>query len=545
MSEQSNIVRPVHASVILGGTGFYNPYMPVRKADTDTQLTKDETNTGAEWIEPPIDRAGLKNLVDTSTILPQCIKSYASNIAGYGIGVRYINDKNEPNPEAEEELARMEHIIERLSLENDTKIVFENAIEGRETYGAGYLEVIRDGFTGDVMQIDYIEDTDTVYRSVKDATYTQYTTYRRGEAISTRKRFCHYKQEIAGKIVYFKEFGDPRVMNMHTGEYVPSGEPIAPEDQANEILELKIGSSTYGEIRWRGCITGISGASKAELLNYNYFVNGRHTPLMILIKGGMLDEESESKLKHYMSAIKGEAGQHAFIVLCAEPTGNVVAGMDEKQPEIELKDLSPMLQRDALFLEYMEAVRQKVRSSFLLADLYVGYTTDFNRATAQTAKQTTEEQAFKGEREALAWIINNKLLAGYKFKYVEAYFLEPDMTNVEDLFRILTVCNNAGGLTPNKAREIVYEQLGEQAEPYPEEWGEVPLQIGQTQAAKDAMAQGAGGGYLGTPDLEALGLQLSTQIQKADTEGAPEDVVSVMKSVRRLLMEMQDEKAES
>ena len=59
---------------------------------------------------------------------------------------------------------------------------------------------------------------------------------------------------------------------------------------------------------------------------------------------------------------------------------------DEKTPTIEVKDLASILQKDELFQEYLDNNRKRVQSAFLLPDLYVGYTTDFNRATAQTAK---------------------------------------------------------------------------------------------------------------------------------------------------------------
>ena len=534
MSENEHGTAKVHASVITAPQ-FVNPYRSVRKAETPTQLNQ-SNESASDWIICPADRAGLRNLVDNSTILPQCIKAYAANIAGFGIGVRYIDDKKEPDEEAERELIAATSVIERLSIEYDTKQLFEHVIEARETYGCAYVEVIRDPVKNYVRQIDLIEDTETIEMSVQDAEPTDVTIVRRGEAIPYRRRFRHYRQQIAGKTVYFKEFGDPRVMDLRTGEYVEKGTPIPPEYQANEILEFAIGAVPYGEIRWRGTILGTHGAHLAERLNYNYFINGRHTPLLIFIKGGMLDGESEKKLQQYMSSIRGENGQHAFIVLCAESSADtVINGQAEEKPDIELKDLSPMLQKDALFQEYIDSKRRQAQSAFLLPDLYVGYTMEFNRATAQTAKQVTEEQVFKGEREALAWSLNNKLLADYGFRHVEAYFLEPDLSNPDDLHKLLTVCGNNGGLTPNKAKEIIYEQFGEQAEPYTEAWGDVPLQLAaQTQ-------QNTGG----VPDLDSLGLQLNAQIRKAEDAHEKEDVVDVMKSVRRLLGEMMDEKAES
>ena len=197
----------------------------------------------------------------------------------------------------------------------------------------------------------------------------------------------------------------------------------------------------------------------------------------------------------------------------------------QDKPEIEVKDLANILQKDELFQDYLDNNRRKVQSAFQLPDLYVGYTTDFNRATAQTAQEVTEEQVFQPERKSLAWAINNRLLNGYQFQYVEAYFLEPDISNPDDLYKLLTVCNNAGGLTPNKAKQIIFEAYGETAEDYPEEWGDTPLAYSKSQ--------GGGMGF----DLGQLTMSLQKQIEKA--AGQHDDtVVAVMKEVKRLLLKM-------
>lgn len=284
----------------------------------------------------------------------------------------------------------------------------------------------------------------------------------------------------------------------------------------------------YGEVRWIGQLLGVDGSRRAESLNNNYFINGRHTPLLIMIKGGTLTEDSYTKLQEYMNGIKGEQGQHAFIILEAENAEQRTDFDTSDKPEIEIKDIASILQKDELFQEYLENNRKRVQSAFLLPDLYVGYTTDFNRATAQTAKEVTEEQVFQPERISLAWVINNKLLNGYQFKHVEAYFLAPNITNPDDLYKILTVSNNAGGLTPNKAKDVVYRMLGETSEDYEEEWGDIPLKI---YAERNSS----------TTDMNGIAAQLTQQIQKAQSNNTPDEVVSVMKSVQKLLKEIKEQ----
>jgi PBSX family phage portal protein len=496
----------------------------IEKADTSVQLTTSEAYNAGDWITPPNDMRGLQKMVKHSTILPQCIRAYKNNIAGFGIGIRYVEDVEETE-EMAAEFKRAEEIVELLNTEQDTKEVFEDLIEARETYGIAYLEVIRN-FAGEVVQVEFVKETPTVSKTKPLDPYIPSTYYHHGKPVERKKRYCKYKQEVGGKTVYFKEFGDPRIMDKRDGLYLQEGQTIDINDQANEIMEFAIGTEPYGEVRWIGQVLGVDGSRRAEGLNNNYFINGRHTPLMIIVKNGTLTDDSFVKLQNYINDIKGEAGQHAFIVLETESSDGRTDFEADEKPDIEIKDLASILQKDELFQDYLDNNRRKVQSSFQLPDLYVGYTTDFNRATAQTAQEVTEQQVFQPERKSLAWAINNRLLNEYQFKYVECYFLEPDISNPDDLYKLLTVCNNAGGLTPNKARQIIFEAYGEVAEDYPEEWGDVPLAYSKTQ--------GGGGGNL---NLGSLTESLQKQITKAASRN-DDAVVAVMKEVKRLLVKM-------
>lgn len=492
----------------------------IQKADTSAQIDNKEDLNGSEWLEPTVDLRGLKQMVNNSTILPQCTRAYRNNIPGFGIGIRYKEDVEE-TPEMAAEYTRAVEVIELLNLDMDTKEVFEDIIEAREIYGIAYMEVIRNT-GGEISQIEFVRDTPAMRKTKPLDPYIETEFQYNGKVEKRPKRFRKYRQQVGGKTVYFKEFGDRRIMDKRNGEYVQS---LDIEYQANEIIDFAIGTEPYGEVRWMGQILSVDGARKAELLNNNYFENGRHTPLMIVVKGGTLTDDSLAKLKQYMNDIKGAAGQHGFLILETESADNQLDFQESKQPEIEVKDLASILQTDELFQDYLDNGRRKVQSSFLLPDLYVGYTTDFNRATAQTAMEVTEKQVFRPERKSLAWVINNRLLNELGFKYVEAYFLEPDISNPDDLVKILTICNNAGGLTPNKARQIALEAIGEVAEDYEGEWGNVPLAYSRSQ---------------NTMDLGSLTLSVDKQIQKA-SGNHDDEVVAVMKQVRKLLTDMAED----
>ena len=500
----------------------------IKKSDKPEQITKEKSINASDWIAHPVDMRGLKELVDNSTILPQCIKAYKSNIAGFGINVQYSEDFDEETPEMKAEWTALEQIIALLNMDMMTKEIFENVIRDRETYGISYCEVIRN-MEGQVVELHFIIDTPSVDMTYPLEPYVDTEYFYKGQTVKRKKKFRKFRQNVAGQTVYFKEFGDPRIMDKRDGKYAEeSGEEIDFDNQANEIIEFKIGSLPYGEVRWIGQVLTVDGNRRAEILNNNYFREGRHTPLMILVKGGTLSDESFTKLQGYMNEIKGEGGQHAFLVLETESNESAAAFADQKQAEIEIKDLASILQKDELFQEYQENGRKKTQSSFLLPDLYVGYTTDFNRATAQTAMEVTEKQVFQPERTSLAWIINNKLLNGYQLRYVQAYFEAPDITNPDDIQKILNVTERAGGMTPNVAKELTYKTLGKDGcEDYEGEWGDIPIQYSKVLQTQQSMSQ--------TVTPEVMG-QLDNQINNASED---ESVVAVMKEIRKALIEHQ------
>lgn len=527
----------------------------IAKADQSTQIDRDSNRAAYEWIEPPLPMYGFKVMVDNSTILPQCIRAYKQNICGFGINVKYKEGDQSDTPEAQDEWNRVQDIVNLFTIDEDTKEVFENIVEQRETFGIGYAEIIRDN-AGFVTQVIAIKDTPSVRMTKELDPAVDYHFRYKGGDIVRKKRFRKFKQEINGQTVYFKEFGDPRPMDLRSGTYSLS---VPKEFRANELLPFRIGMQPYGMVRWVGQILGADGARMAENLNHNYFVNGRHTPMAIMVSGGTLTDKSYTQLQKYMEDIQGVNGQHAFMLIETESLEN---GFDGNPAKVELVPLASILQKDELFQGYIDNNRKRIQSSFNLPDIYVGYTTEFNRATAQAAIEVTEKQVFQPERASLAWVVNNKLLNNYDLNYCEVEFDGPDITNPDDLYKILSVAERAGGITPNAAKAMASDALGQNAEDYEGDWGNVPLAVTTAQAqqalagmmdntsssddgkssetATSSKASGAEEKKTEKPEEvdPEVEKQLNSQIQKAVEENADAEVIAVMKQVRSLLQDI-------
>lgn len=424
----------------------------------DKEVSIDLTET----VLPPYPQTELKKLVEMSTILGRCVWAYKRNIPGFGVELNYAEEQEETEA-LKSEWAQVEDWIEQFNFDCSFEDVIGAAIEDRETTGNGYIEVLRDG-SGQIAEGSYVDCQHIKITKLSDPVEVD-AYLRNGKTVKRRKRFRRYIQEIGTTKVYFKELGDPRPMNKKTGKYEDGGS-IPEADLATELWHLKVGNGVYGVPRWIGQLIHMYGARKAEELNYRYFTQARHTPMAILLHNSKLSDESELSLQEYVNSMNGVENSFKFLLLEAEGETEGILDEEIKNAKVELKSLADMLQKDALFLEYDEASRKKVQSSFGLPDLYVGRTTDFNRATAEMARQVTEEQIFEPERNSIEWVINHKMLRPNGFTNVVMNFNSPEISDTEDVVKVVDALGKLNVFAVNDLRDLGGKVLGKTLEPF-------------------------------------------------------------------------------
>jgi len=452
---------------------------------TTKQIYEDEFKNqyGDDIIQPPYNLKELKLIAEYSTILQQCVDAYRTNIVGFGLQPDYTFDINakdiveEEKNQAENEWVRLEEFIKYLHFDESAETILGYSLEDREKTGNGFVEVLRDGL-GRPAGIEYIDCQNMRVCSYTVPEEVEFTITENGtpKRIKRWKKFRRYCQMVNGKKVFFKEYGDPRIMNLATGKF----DENTPENlRATEVIHFKIGSGTYGIPRWIGHIVSLYGARKAEELNYMYFKQGRHTPAAIVVENGMLSEQSFNQLQEYMNSIEGVENAHKFLLLEAEgiPQENFVDGEEKVTPvKVQIKSLAEILQQDALFLEYDEKTRNKLRSAFRLPPLYTGESQDYNRSTADTARKITEEQVFQPERNNLVGKLNTLFLSDLELTKVKLTLKGPDFRDPLEIAKVLTPFINAGAASPNDLRDLLGRVLGKTLEEWPEEYNK-PFQL--------------------------------------------------------------------
>lgn len=433
-------------------------------------------------LEPLYNPERLTRLPENSDILQQCIDAYKTNIVGFGVDFDYdidIDKENEQTQKAlEVEWSRYENFFKYCNLDESYTEIMKKVVDDRERIGWGVLEIV-ESVDGAPAGLEHIpaHKIRLCKREKKPISVKAMVPNDAGELIeiTIMKKFRKFVQIVDNQRVYFKEFGDPRTLNCRTGEYK---DDTPPEDTATSVMFFNIYCpyTPYGLPRYIGQLLNIQGNRKAEELNYTYFMDGRHMPMAIVVENGKLTDDSVENIKNS----KGDAARHKYLILEAEGVEKDVSiGDDDEKSRVSIRfeKLAEMLEKDGLFQEYCKNNRDKIRSAFRLHPIYTGESQDYTRATADTARQVTEEQVFQPEREDIAFKFNNNLKRSLGIMQVSMKFIAPTISDKAEIATSITPYVQAGAASPNMLIDALGDLLGKTFEPFEGEWADKPMQL--------------------------------------------------------------------
>ncbi|MFH0901139.1 MAG: phage portal protein, partial [Pseudomonadota bacterium] len=301
------------------------------------------------------------------------------------------------------------------------------------------------------------------------------------ETVTARRRLRRFVQIQGTERVYFKAFGDPRVVSKRSG--APFADVAAllrarPDDApATEIMHFAIHSprSPYGVPRWVGTLLSVLGSRQMEEVNYLYFENKSVPPLALLVSGGTLTESSIPRIERFIEEnIKGKQNFHRMLILQADNSGR---GSGENRTKIELKPLTDAQQHDALFQEYDRRNIDKVGSAFRLPQLLRGDSHDYNRSVADSQLLFAEDQVFQPERDEFDYLINRKLLADMGIRFWRFRSQTPVTRDPERLTNMVEKLVRVGVLTPEEGRLLASDIFNREFRKISDGWVKRPLTL--------------------------------------------------------------------
>ncbi|GAB1376878.1 phage portal protein [Lactococcus petauri] len=493
---------------------------------TSNRLPDDDFNKYSlenKLLPPPYDPFKLSILSESSSILNQCIDVMEVNCEtfGYefvpsvdeetfkklkeeqekGLGTRQVDlgtrtDKpNAPETEIELEYRRLINFFKYINRTMSYVQIRKRTRRDRELTGNGYWEILRNQLTGKITGIEWLP-SNTMRIGRMDKKFTDVMSKRKIsdteiEQMPDKRKFRCYAQirEQGSKPVWYKEFGDPRIMDADTGArayitrndrgQVVKVEPVEGERFegfdtqkflagkmriANEVIHFcnynSARSLPYGVPRWIGNLISIIGSRASEEINVLYFDNKTVPPGMLLVSGGKITKSAVDRItNHIKDHIKGSKNYHSILVVEAEnqPHPNLPAPTIPKLQWVSMKDAQ---NSDALFQNYDQTNIEKIVSSFRFWPGFVGRVKDINRATADTARKLSEEQVFEPERMEFDSIINRTLLVEMNINYWEHKSKGPQLSTPQD--KAALVFQMKDYLTIKEGRELASQVFGKE-----------------------------------------------------------------------------------
>lgn len=496
----------------------------------DYLASSDESLPGGA-IPPPYDFQKLYSLYESSSILRPNVDAYVTNIDSFGhhfvptidldaedadvriseallyeramaVNRGELNLAEVTDPTPEEIAERKENLRKVASIERSRLKAFFSFVcpdmsftelrrrtrQDYEVLGNAFWEPVRNEL-GEVTHFYYapplnmrLMPLDSEPVEIEERVRVTDVTW---ATIKRPHRFRRYLQ-ISGAAdpIYFKEFGDPRVVSRKSGKYYKDLKAMKAEEPeacaATEILHWRIftPNSAYGIPRWIGTLSGVLGGIELDQVNLNYFKNNVVPPLALLVSGGRFGKGVSTKIEEFIDEhLKGRKGVHRILVLEAE--GQKAAGQTGPKaiPKVQFVPLRDAQQSDALFQNYDARNEDKVAKTFRLPRILRGDDTKINRATAYASLKFADEQIFEPERETFDDVMNRKVfpILGVSFWLFRSN--APVVRDPEKMAEMLERMVKGGILLPKEARMLASDIFNRQFVEISEDWTNRPLPI--------------------------------------------------------------------
>lgn len=437
-----------------------------RSGGASRKIEYDDTPLGTylsagKLLWRPLDVGFLSDLGEYSGTLAECVQAYEVNIDGFGHKLAPIDPKHIDEPDCRAEFARLTNFFRYAFLDGSFVDFRRRLRRDLEFTGNAYIEVIRHPDTGLIDGFEHIPARDvwigvlskTRYSVKQKRLMMQPDGSYKLDTIACQRRFRTYFQSKDGGVtgVWFKDFGDPRFIDLESGD---EAKTLDESMRANELIHLRLFTprTPYGVPRYISQVLTIFGERAADEINYTTLKNNNIPSMMLLVSNGLLTEGTINRLQDFSNEQRaGKKDYSRFLLVEAE--GDIEG--EHTNVKLDVKPLKDIQQQDELFKEYSKSNQRKLRAIFRLPELFVGAGEDFNKSTATVARKLAEEQVFAPEREEFDRFINRSILPELDARFFVFKSNTPNVTDDEDLIKVLQVAEKTGALTPRLARMII------------------------------------------------------------------------------------------
>lgn len=437
----------------------------------------------------------LYQMFEECDMLQIAVAAVMQNVDGFGHTFSFLGDDytQKETPQAKKELILLNDFFAEPNDDESFIALRRKHRMDYEVTGNAAIELIRNNMD-ELELLQYIPIRSLRMTPLPDKPYIMDVRVRRGGELTTirkKKYFRKYAQsrENGDVVVWFKDYGDPRTMDLRTGEYKES---VPPEYRASEILWFKqpFAGYPYGMPRWIGSVLEVMGRKLAQFVNYDLFHNQGIPPMIVTISNGVLNDESLAELEDAIASWRDPENFNRIFILESTPEGG---GIDDKgSARIEIKSLIDYRQNDAMFKDYLEMNAASIRQCFRLSPIYTGGTEAYNRATAFASMSVTEQQVFSPERGTFDDIITRLIWREFNTRLWSFKSLGPKLAGADEINKGVQAFSKIGALSINNAIELANQAFRMDISKIEHAWGNLPWFVVQAMVQRGVMLKGIG-----------------------------------------------------
>jgi len=413
-----------------------------------------------DLVPYPFEASNLLTLKDNCAYFDACIKQIAKDVVGQGWTLELREGKKESNQEKE----RILEFIETCGGDRDETFeqTLERAIIDWGLIGWWAWEVGRSetGKNKGLVNGFWHVPAQTVY---------------------VHKKHKKYAQVRGDKKVWFKRFGEPDDIELHTGKEweAPEDKNEEPKEKANELIFFRNyypQSDYYGAPNILSSIGAVMGLIGVRDYNLSFFEN-YGIPAAIIILKGRWSKQTAKQISDFLDVeIKGSENAHK--TMCIHPS---------KDSIFEIHELGAQA-KEASFKIYQKGLRDEILSEYKMPPYRIGIaeTGSLGGSTAGESTKIYAGSVVTPLEETVEWLVTKKIFQeGLKCENYEFQLKELDLRDLDAEAARDAIYFGLGALTSNQ----ILARKGKQ--PYEEgnryfvsstyvEIGEEPMEKGAT-----------------------------------------------------------------
>lgn len=491
-----------------------DPFRPRRGSDEDRGTSLYHRHG---LMEPPYSFADCWVDYEQSDVLTSCVDAIIRNCERPH-DLEFVGDDltERDTPEMKAQCLTLTDFFSRVNEKHSFLSVRRKLRLDREVTGNGFLEVIR-SLTGGVERVYYLPSTYVRASDMGEHEIPVTTRIPRdGKLVEVTipKKFRRFGRLVgmgSSHVQWYKELGDPRVLDPETGEFFldqhkrflcedrriidsetglyvkgRGGEfllhnrAIPLERRATEVWWFRdnYGGNAYGIPRWIPALLDVRARYVAKWLNHDLLNRGGVPKGIVLFQNGSISPQTLEHIRRTLQEWGDPRRFNQWITLNIEPdslsfdlnTGGSKGGTTK--PEFINLDRN----EDYMFKEYLTHCEEAVRKVYRLPPILTGAATEYTHATAYASQEAAESQVFEPLRNEFDEKVTTELIQTefgiYRWK------LKTRRTKIGDqetFYKAVGMWSRAG-LSWNQMVQLGNEMLGTRFSPREGELWDMPFE---------------------------------------------------------------------